>query len=883
MGLHRLYWIPTGHDARHGAYVTYHADELHALVALEAHRVGAIVVGEDLGTVEPAVRETMARERMLRTWVFEFRTTATEPLPDPPEDCIASIGSHDLPRFSAFYRGAGPGEPNVTEAVARGQVDPDRRRERERWRAALAAALVHDASGGAAPLAGPTEERAALQGCLAHLAAGRARLVAVDLEDLWGELEQDNRPGTGVEAGNWRHRSALALDEIRADPAVAALCSLVDLEPRAACPDGGLRAMTPPRPSAPPSAPSRIGDSDLFWFNEGTHRGLASKLGAHLGGRPEDGATFAVWAPSAQGVSVIGDFNDWDHRGHPLEPRGSSGIWEGAVPTARKGDVYKFAVITKDGARLEKADPFATFSEVPPRTGSVLWDLDYEWHDDEWMRGRGDRASLASPISIYEVHLGSWWRDWGAPDRIPSYRELAGRLIEHVRAHGFTHVEFLPLMEHPFYGSWGYQVTGFFAPTSRYGTPQDLMALIDELHRAGIGVILDWVPSHFPTDAFALGALRRHRTSTSTPTAQRGIHPDWNSLRLQLRAPRGAELPRLVGRALAVGLPRRRAAGRRASRRCSTSTTRARPGSGPPTAHGGRENLDAVEFLRQLNTGIYADHPDVQVIAEESTAWPGVSRPVDAGGLGFGLKWDMGWMHDTLVVPRPRPGAPPLPPRRAHLPGRLRLQRELRAAALPRRGRPRQGLAAQQDARRRLAAARQPAAALRLPVRPARQEAALHGRRARQWREWDHERGLDWALLERPGPRRDRPLGRATSTASTGSAPRCTSSTPSRRASTGSSRRGRVQRAQLPAPLDDGGVRARGLQLHAGAPPQRARRGPRGRPLARAARTATPHVYGGSGMGNLGGVEAQPVPWHGRPRLATLTVPPLGCLFLGPE
>ena len=257
-------------------------------------------------------------------------------------------------------------------------------------------------------------------------------------------------------------------------------------------------------PGAPmsPSAFSRISDDDLYLFNEGTHRRMGDKLGAHI--RPEGGVSFGVWAPNATRVAVIGDFNYWAHDADVLAPRGESGIWEGVVEAARPGHNYKFAITTQSGDVLEKADPFAFRAEHPPRTGSVVWDLAYEWGDHEWMRSRGEYVALGAPVSVYEVHLGSWRRDPADPERFLSYTEVAEPLIRHVHAAGFTHVEFLPLMEHPFYGSWGYQTTGFFAPTSRYGTPQDLMGLIDQLHQAGIGVLFDWVPSHFPEDSFAL-------------------------------------------------------------------------------------------------------------------------------------------------------------------------------------------------------------------------------------------------------------------------------------------------------------------------------------------------------------------------------------------
>src|SRR6202034_1876420 len=316
------------------------------------------------------------------------------------------------------------------------------------------------------------------------------------------------------------------------------------------------------------------------------------------------------------------------------------------VPEARHGDVYKYAVETTGGERLEKADPVAMWSEVPPKIGSVLWDLAYQWGDDAWMASRSTKTALSSPISIYEMHLGSWWRDPDAPGRWPSYVELAPRIIEHVLSHRFTHVELMPVMEHPFYGSWGYQVTGFFAPTSRYGTPQDLMWLIDQLHQAGIGVILDWVPSHFATDAFSLGRFDgTHLYEHADPV--RGVHPDWNSFvfnygRHEVRSFLASSAEHWLSAYHADAL---RVDGVASMLYLDYSR---QPGQWTPNELGGREDLDAVAFLEQLNIGIYADHPDVQVMAEESTAWPGVSRPVYAGGLGCALKWDMGWMHDTL-------------------------------------------------------------------------------------------------------------------------------------------------------------------------------------------------------------------------------------------
>jgi len=394
--------------------------------------------------------------------------------------------------------------------------------------------------------------------------------------------------------------------------------------------------------------PWRLVDQDLYLFNEGTHRRLAAKMGAHPMTVGKQRATaFAVWAPSARAVSVVGDFNGWDPSAHPMEARASSGIWEAEVPGAAPGHVYKYAVTTAGASRVEKADPFAFHCEVPPRTGSVVWDLAYDWGDAEWMRRRGAHAALDAPVSIYEVHLGSWRRSPQHPRQVLGYRDLAPLLVRHVLDMGFTHVELLPVMEHPFYGSWGYQTTGYFAPTSRHGTPQDFMFLVDELHQAGIGVILDWVPSHFATDAFALGEFDgTHLYEHADP--RQGIHPDWDSYIFNYGR---NEVRSFLASSAEHWLATYHADGLRVDAVASMLYLdySRQAGEWIPNRFGGRENLEAIDFLRQLNVGVYADHPDVQTIAEESTAWPGVSRPTDVGGLGFGYKWDMGWMHDTLT------------------------------------------------------------------------------------------------------------------------------------------------------------------------------------------------------------------------------------------
>jgi len=393
---------------------------------------------------------------------------------------------------------------------------------------------------------------------------------------------------------------------------------------------------------------SLLGDTDLHLFNEGTHDRLYEKLGAHaMNHEGEPGAYFAVWAPNAERVAVMGDFNGWDRSSLPLNSRGASGIWEGFVRGAKAGQCYKYHIASRYlGYRVEKADPLAVHTETPPKTGSVIWDLDYTWGDKAWMEARASLSSLSAPMSVYEVHLGSWRRIAEDFNRPMNYRELAPALADYASAMGFTHVEFLPVMEHPFYGSWGYQTTGYFAPTSRYGTPQDFMHLVDVLHQRGIAVILDWVPSHFPTDEHGLAYFDgTHLYEHADP--RQGFHPDWksdifnygrNEVRsfLMSSAHFWLEVYHADGlRVDAVASMLYLDYGRQA-------------GEWIPNQYGGKENLEAVAFLRRFNEDVYRDQSGAVTIAEESTAWPMVSRPTYLGGLGFGMKWDMGWMHDTL-------------------------------------------------------------------------------------------------------------------------------------------------------------------------------------------------------------------------------------------
>jgi 1,4-alpha-glucan branching enzyme len=484
-------------------------------------------------------------------------------------------------------------------------------------------------------------------------------------------------------------------------------------------------------------------EQDSYLFNEGTHRQLGDRLGCTV--LPDGGAAFAVWAPNAQAVEVIGDFTGW-REGIPLAPFASSGVWTGTAPSAHSGEVYKYRIVSRDGTVLERADPVASRAELAPRTGSVVWDLAYRWGDDAWMARRSTAASHREPMSIYELHLGSWRRDPNRPGDVLTYAEIVDDLVEHVHRCGFTHVELLPVMEHPFYGSWGYQVTSYFAPTARYGTPQDLMAFIDTLHRAEIGVILDWVPSHFPSDEFALArfdgtALYEHADP------RQGWHPDWDTYifnygRYEVRSFLASSAEEWIGRYHADGL--------RVDAVASMLYLDYSRNDGEwlPNAEGGRENLDAVTFLRQLTTNLYADHPGIDVIAEESTAWPGVTRRVDHGGLGFGFKWDMGWMHDTLEFIARDP-----------------IHRGWHFDELTKRGlwafSENYVLALSHDEvthGKGSLAARMPGddwqkfANLRLLLgyqwtQPGK-KLLFMGQEIAQWREWDHERSLDWDLLD---------------------------------------------------------------------------------------------------------------------------------------
>jgi 1,4-alpha-glucan branching enzyme len=406
-------------------------------------------------------------------------------------------------------------------------------------------------------------------------------------------------------------------------------------------------AATTPSPSF--GNPPGLSEYDVYLFRQGQHASLWERLGAHPAVRDgQAGVHFGVWAPNADRVAVIGDFDGWQGERAVLTPRpDGSGIWEGFVAGIGVGTLYKYRIQSRhNGYRSDRADPFGFAAECPPRTASRVCTLEHDWGDGDWMRTRRERNALDAPMSVYEVHLGSWRRDPSDPQRLPNYREIAHALADYVLDTGFTHVELMPVTEHPFYGSWGYQTTGYFAPTARYGTPQDFKYFVDHLHQCGIGVILDWVPSHFPVDEHGLAFFDgTHLFEHADP--RQGFHPEWSSCifnygRNEVRA-------FLLSSAL-FWLREYHIDGLRVDGVASMLYLdyARKDGEWVPNPHGGHENLEAVGFLRSLNEAVYRDHPDVQTIAEESTAWPMVSRPTWLGGLGFGMKWNMGWMHDTL-------------------------------------------------------------------------------------------------------------------------------------------------------------------------------------------------------------------------------------------
>jgi 1,4-alpha-glucan branching enzyme len=624
-------------------------------------------------------------------------------------------------------------------------------------------------------------------------------------------------------------------------------------------------------------------DHDVYLFRQGRHFRLYDALGAHpvmVDGAA--GVRFGVWAPNARSVSVIGDFNGWRPDAHPLRSReDGSGIWQGFVPDVHVGARYKFHIVSRhNDYRVEKADPFARRAEVPPRTASIVADPQHRWNDQDWMQHRGRHNALDAPLSIYEIHLGSWRRvpeDGGRP---LTYRELAVQLPDYLREMGFTHVELMPITEHPFYGSWGYQTTGYFAPTSRYGPPEDFQYLIDCLHQAGIGVILDWVPSHFPTDEHGLGYFDgTHLFEHQDP--KQGFHPEWNSSifnygRNEVRA-------FLISSAL-YWLDHFHIDGLRVDAVASMLYLDYARSAGEwiPNEHGGRENLQAISFLRELNEAVYQFHPDTQTIAEESTAWPMVSRPTYLGGLGFGMKWNMGWMHDTL-------GYFALDPvhRKYHhnqmtfgiwyafhenfvLPfshdevvyGKGSLLRKM------------PGDDWQRFANLRLLLGFQ-------HMHPGKKLLFMGGEFG-QWNEWNHDTSLDWNLLEQPAHsglrrfvqdlnrmHREEPALHQRDFSEQGF--EWVDVHDSERSVLSFLRKGSDPKNVVLAICNCTPIPRENYRV--------------GVPFSghwREIMNSDAPLYGGSGQGNLGGVSAAPVPMHGRYHSLSITLPPLSILCFKP-
>jgi 1,4-alpha-glucan branching enzyme len=633
--------------------------------------------------------------------------------------------------------------------------------------------------------------------------------------------------------------------------------------------------------AAAPAPVSLLTADDLHLFNEGSHYRLARKLGAHTtksGRRP--GTYFAVWAPNARAVSVVGDWNGWESGHNPLAPKDGSGVWEGFVPAVGHGAVYKYAVAGEQGEQ-HKADPVAAFAELTPRTASRVWDLDYDWQDGAWMDARARHSALDAPVSIYELHIGSWRRRVEDGNRPLTYLELAEQLPAYALQNGFTHVEMLPIMEHPYTGSWGYQTTGYFAPTSRYGTPQELMALIDALHSAGVGVILDWVPSHFATDPHGLALFDgTHLYEHADP--RQGFHPDWGSYIFNYS--RNEVRSFLLSSAL-HWLDAYHADGLRVDAVASMLYLdySREEGDWIPNRYGGRENLEAIDLLRALNSAVYAEHPGVQTYAEESTAGPMVSRPTYLGGLGFGFKWDMGWMHDTLAYF----GQDPVHRRFHHHELTFRgLYAFTENYVLPlshdevvhgKRSLLSQmpGNAWQKRANLR--------ALLGYMYAVPGKKLLFMGAELGQWDEWDHESSLDWHLLDQPeheGIRRwvadlnrayrDHPALHELDCDPAGF--EWVHASDSESSVLAFMRLARGGRDAALAVFNLTPVMRPNYRI--GAP----------RPGAwRELLNSDADVYGGSGAGNMGRLEAVAEPAHGRPDSMVLTLPPLSCLLLAPE
>jgi 1,4-alpha-glucan branching enzyme len=624
-------------------------------------------------------------------------------------------------------------------------------------------------------------------------------------------------------------------------------------------------------------------DYDLYLLGEGTHYHAYEKMGAHLTEVDgQHGIHFAVWAPNAREVSVVGEFNGWNPRSNALGSRGATGVWEGFIPDVAGGALYKYHITSQyRGYQVDKADPYAFAAEIRPQTASRVWDLStYSWGDTEWMASRAKRNGLARPVSIYEVHLGSWRRVQEEGNRSLTYREMAVQLADYVHDAGYTHVEFLPVMEHPFDGSWGYEVIGYYAPTSRFGTPADFMYLVDCLHQRGIGVIVDWVPAHFPKDEAGLGYFDgTHLYEHSDP--RQGEQPDWNTFVFNYG--RSEVRGFLIANAL-FWYEQYHVDGLRVDAVASMLYLDYGRGKEQwvPNKYGGKENIDALQFLRQLNEQVYAAFPDAMMIAEESTVWPMVSRPTFLGGLGFDLKWNMGWMHDTLEYMSKDPIY------RRYCQNKITFSLVYAFSenfVLP--------LSHDEVVYGKGSMVKkmpgddwQKFANLRLLYgymwgHPGK-KLLFMGDDFGQWDEWNHDRSLDWQLLERPLHAGLRRWVRDLNTFYRGQPSLYeVDFEPSgfEWMDCGDSEGSVISFLRRAKNPDDNTFV---ICNFTPVPRHNYRVGAPVNGYWTEALNSDAPLYGGSGQGNSGGVEAIPLPLHGRPYSVELTIPPLGVLFLRP-
>jgi len=625
-----------------------------------------------------------------------------------------------------------------------------------------------------------------------------------------------------------------------------------------------------------------LGEFDVHLIGEGQLEQLYSKLGAHvIDIDGVSGTAFAVWAPNAKSVSVVGDFNSWDGRLHPMRSLGGSGIWELFIPDATEGTKYKFEIRTQDNRLRIKADPLAFATEHPPANASVVHRSRHEWTDEEWLAERAKLDVLRSPMSIYEVHLGSWRRNPAEGNRSLNYVELADELSDYVSDLGFTHVELMPVMEHPFAGSWGYQVTGYFAPTSRFGSPDDFRCFVDRLHRNGVGVLLDWVPAHFPRDDWALALFDgSHLYEHADP--RRGAHPDWGTLIFNLSRDEVRNF--LLANGL-YWLKEHHADGLRVDAVASMLYLdySRNEGEWMPNEFGGRENLEAVEFLKQMNETVYRQVPGVTTAAEESTAWPGVSRPTYLGGLGFGFKWNMGWMHDTLTYFQKDPVY-----RRFH---HHTLTFSLMYAFSENFILPlshdevvhgKRSLLDKMPGDRWQKFANLRALYAYMWAHPGKKLLFMGGELG-EWNEWNYDGSLHWNLLEYAEHQGVQSLVRDLNHIYRAQpALHEVDFDPS--GFRWLEANDAVNNALAFARLDAHGERPVVCVLNLSPVPRYEYRV--GMPICcrwTELLNTDSSYYGGSGVGNLGGVEAEPVPWHDQPFSAQLTLPPLGAVWLVPE